>query len=119
MHQHEIPSLQANRKMVISIVFMKWDFSKFQKEVEGMVRKCILDKDQCLGEDSVERAFLILFQEVQAHKNIEMDISTKMISFYSKAVLLSRDEYVVICGKRPREATEQPQVHRARTNSVF
>lgn len=63
MHQHEMPSLQANRKMVLRIVFMKWDFSKFQKEVEGMVRKCILDKDQCLGEDSAGRAFLIFFSK--------------------------------------------------------
>lgn len=69
MHQREIPSLQANRKMVLRIVLMKWDFSKFQKEVEGMVRKCISDKDLCLGEDSVGRAFLIFFQEVQAHRN--------------------------------------------------
>lgn len=50
---------------------------------------------------------------------IEMDISTKMISFYSKAVLPSRDLYIVICGKRPREASERHQVHKARTNGVF
>lgn len=54
-------------------------------------KKCALDKEQCLREDSAGRAFLTLFEELQVHKNDKkMDIST-MISFYPKAVLLSRD----------------------------
>lgn len=46
-----------------------------------MVRKCILDKEQCLREDSVGRVFLTYFKKSKPREIIKTDISQRLLPF--------------------------------------
>lgn len=49
-----------------------------------MVRKFILDKKQCLREDSVGRAFLTYFKKSEPIEIIKTDISQRLLPFTLK-----------------------------------
>jgi hypothetical protein len=70
--------------------------------------------------DFIRRAFLtLLLQEVQVYKMVKMDISTKIISFYPKVVLASRDYYMIIYGKSFRVAPERPPRSQGQRQNLF
>lgn len=69
MYQHEIPHFASHQKNGPKNCICEIGLQRVLKWRWRDGKKCALDKEQCLREDSAGRAFLTLFEELQVHKN--------------------------------------------------